>query len=404
MRRSPLSGVRDILAAARRLLRPAAGRPQKRPVAEIGPYVNRVLSDATLFNQIPSPTERESARTDFILERLADFGYTGSEIDSLGNVTAVVPAREGTDEHVLVFAGVRCDEYSPLESMARLESDRLAGRGVAESAVPVAALLVLAEYLARNQLQYDRNVLFLFTVHDPGELDSPPLEGFLRQWKARLHGAAFVRGLDLGTVGDRPLGTCKLEVRMRTPERDLMGGGLAVSAVTTLSTVAARLGGIRWDQQNTTFLNIAKLEAGLGFGWFPAEGIMELEVFSPDANALDVARNAMVATINGVAAEAGAQADITVRSVLPPGNPDLNAEMSEQLRRVHEKLRIKSRAVSIPTSASILSSQGIPALTLGVAAGRKSATEEYVEISSLELGFRQLLMFVEAAARRPSDE
>ena len=404
MRRSPLSGVRDILAAARRLLRPAAGRPQKRPVAEIGPYVNRVLSDATLFNQIPSPTERESARTDFILERLADFGYTGSEIDSLGNVTAVVPAREGTDEHVLVFAGVRCDEYSPLESMARLESDRLAGRGVAESAVPVAALLVLAEYLARNQLQYDRNVLFLFTVHDPGELDSPPLEGFLRQWKARLHGAAFVRGLDLGTVGDRPLGTCKLEVRMRTPERDLMGGGLAVSAVTTLSTVAARLGGIRWDQQNTTFLNIAKLEAGLGFGWFPAEGIMELEVFSPDANALDVARNAMVATINGVAAEAGAQADITVRSVLPPGNPDLNAEMSEQLRRVHEKLRIKSRAVSIPTSASILSSQGIPAVTLGVAAGRKSATEEYVEISSLELGFRQLLMFVEAAARRPSDE
>jgi len=404
VRRSPLSGVRDILAAARRLLRPAAGRPQKRPVAEIGPYVNRVLSDATLFNQIPSPTERESARTDFILERLADFGYTGSEIDSLGNVTAVVPAREGTDEHVLVFAGVRCDEYSPLESMARLESDRLAGRGVAESAVPVAALLVLAEYLARNQLQYDRNVLFLFTVHDPGELDSPPLEGFLRQWKARLHGAAFVRGLDLGTVGDRPLGTCKLEVRMRTPERDLMGGGLAVSAVTTLSTVAARLGGIRWDQQNTTFLNIAKLEAGLGFGWFPAEGIMELEVFSPDANALDVARNAMVATINGVAAEAGAQADITVRSVLPPGNPDLNAEMSEQLRRVHEKLRIKSRAVSIPTSASILSSQGIPAVTLGVAAGRKSATEEYVEISSLELGFRQLLMFVEAAARRPSDE
>ena len=75
---------------------------------------------------------------------------------------------------------------------------------------------------------------------------------------------------------------------------------------------------IRWDAENSTFLNIARIEAGLGFGWFASEGSMEIEAFSPDAGALDIARNAILATVNGVAAETSAAVEVALKASLPP--------------------------------------------------------------------------------------
>jgi len=183
-----------------------------------------------------------------------------------------------------------------------------------------------------------------------------------------------------------------------------MGGPPAASAISSLAAVASRLDGIRWDSKNSTFLNIARIEAGLGFGWFASEGTMEIEAFSPDAAALDVAKSAIVATIKGVTEESRAAVDISLKAYLPPGNPALNASLIETVKRIHEKLRIKTHPLLIPTTAAILSSQGTPAVTLGMAAGKKSVTEEYVRISSLEPGFRQLLMFLDACATRRDSE
>ena len=110
-------------------------------------------------------------------------------------------------------------------------------------------------------------------------MDSPALDGFLERWKSKLYCAAFLRGLELGSVGDRPLGTCKISVGVRTEEHDLIDGAHAPSAISVLAGVASSLGGIHWDAENSTFLNVARIEAGVGFGWFASEGVMEIEVF-----------------------------------------------------------------------------------------------------------------------------
>jgi acetylornithine deacetylase/succinyl-diaminopimelate desuccinylase-like protein len=399
MHRGFLSRVQTLASSISRLLsqRPA-GRPSRAHVAETGPYVSHILSDAILLNEIPSPTERESARTDFLLQRLSEFGYQGCELDDSGNVTAMVPAREETGEHVLLFADVRCEDYSPLESMTRLESERLRGKGIVENAIPATALLVLAEYLARNEIQYDRNVLFLFTSHATAEETVQPLERFLATWKDHLRYAVFLRGLGLGSAEDRPLGTCKLSLSARTEERAVLEGQTAVSAIALLAGISTRLGGIRWDSENSTFLNIARIEAGLGFGWFASEGTMDIELFSPNAGALAMAQSAVEATIAAVAAETGADIELTLKTFLPPGNPAINAELNGAVRRVHEKLRINSRVLSVPTYAALFTSLGVPAVTLGVAEGRKGVAEEYVEIDTLHAGFRQLLAFLDECA------
>ena len=391
--------TRTIISSAGRLFRrrPRTGSA-KASRAETGPYVSRIVSDAMLLNEIPSPTDHEAARTGYVLQRLGEFGYANCSLDQFGNVTAIVPAREAMEEHVLLFADIRCEDYSPIDSMARLEPGRVVGKGIAESSIGAAGLLVLAEYLARNQIQYDRPVIFLFTSFDPGEREAQPLELFLQSWKNRVRFAAHVRGLDLGRVEDTPLGTCKLSIRIRTEEREVVRRQQAVSAIRVIASAANRLGSIRWDSENDTFLNIARVDAGVGFGWHAAEGVLELEVFSPSAGALDMARKAVEATIRSSSEELGASVDIAVKAFLPPGDPQINAGLNAIVRGVHERLYIKPRLVSLPGYASFLNSLGIPAVTLGITAGKKTFTEEYVETRPLETGFLQLLAFLDDCA------
>ena len=340
---------------------------------DAGSYVNRIISDAILLNEIPSPTEREAARTQYIQQRLVELGYPGCSLDEVGNVSAVLPSREASDEHVLLFADIRCEDFSPIESMTRLEPERLRGRGIAENSIAAAALLVLAEYLAGNGIQYDRNVTFLFTSFDPGEREPQPLERFLQVWKDSVRFAAHVSGLELGRLEDRPLGTCKLSVAVRSEEREPTGKEPPPSVIWALASIASRLGSIRWDTENNTFLNVARVDAGVGFGWPATEGVLELEVFSPSAASLDMARKAVEATIGSIAVEAGVTVDIAVKAFLPAGDPEINAGLNTIVRGVHERLRIKSRPVSLPGYASFLNSLGIPAVTLGVTTGGRDS-------------------------------
>ncbi|HUI72938.1 MAG TPA: hypothetical protein VL354_20615, partial [Spirochaetia bacterium] len=256
----------------------------------------------------------------------------------------------------------------------------------------------LAEYLARNEIQYDRNVVLLFTSFDPGERETQPLEHFLQVWKERLRFAAHVRGLELGRVEDRPLGTCKLAVKVHTEERAVAAGEPVVSAILVLASIANKLGSIRWDKQNDTFLNISRLEAGIGFGWYASEGVLELEVFSPSAATLEVARKAVEATIAGTAQETGAAVDIAVKAFVPAGDAHINQGLNTIVKGVYDRLRIKPRPVSLPGYGSFLNSFGVPAVTLGVTTGAKNYTEELIHLRPLETGFRQLLAFLDDCA------
>ncbi len=398
MRRTIFGQLSKLLSPLGRLLPRRRVGSARAVRVDAGSYINRIVSDAILLNEIPSPTQREAARAEHLQQRLAELGYPGCALDEHGNLSALLPARETSDEHVILFTDIRCEDYSPIESMTKLEVDRVRGRGIAESSVAAASLLVLAEYLARNEIQYDRNVTFLFTSFDPGEREPQPLERFLQAWKDKVRFAAHVRGLELGGVEDRPLGTCKLSVAVRTEERALTGKEPLASAIWVLASIASRLGSIRWDAENTTFLNVARMDAGVGFGWPATEGLLELEVFSASAAALDVARKAVEATIGSIAMEASAVVDTRIKAFLPPADPQINAGLTAIVRGVHDRLRIKSRPVSLPGYVSFLNSLGIPGVSLGITTGKKSYGEEYVDIRPIETGFRQLLAFLDDCA------
>ncbi len=399
MIRKIISTIRDFFAAARLSARKKRKKTFRgKPFEEM--YVNRIVSDAVLFNEIPSPSENESLRGSFIVRRLEEFGITDIRTDGMGNVWVQFPGAKPSDDFVLLFAEIENPSYSPLGSLVRLTADRAIGAGIADNSIGVASLLILAEYLQKNSISFDTNLVLLFAhLASEGE-EFIGLRGFLSEWDGDIAFAVYVTGMQLGNIESHPLGHYKLTVTAGTGDHQVLEKTPGVSAVSVLSNIAFQLGNIQWDREGGATLNIARIVAGLGFGFFPSEGFLELEIYSGDTNVLNLMKKTASATIEKIAEEMGAKIDIAVNSFIPVGNPEINAFLTDTLRSVHEELKIKSNAVSVPDKTAILNSLGVPAVTVGMTRGRKRLTEEYVELEPIETGFRQLLMLLERSIEK----
>jgi len=385
----------NLAASTRRLL----GRWPSTPAhqrSEIESYVSRLIATAVQFNEIPSPTEKEQQRAQYISRRLSELGIGEAEEDPDGNLSLLLLAASPTEEAVLLFANIENEAYSPLDSLVKLAGNRASGRGIADNSLGVAALLVLAEYLKTGERRLAKNVLLLFTRLQPAGARFAPLERFIQSWRGGLPAALYVRGIQLGELAEEPLGACRLTVHVKTRERDVLQG--AGSAAAILADIAFRLGRIRWDEERGTTLNLARIEAGLGPGYYAAEGVLELEIFSRREGPLELARQAVSATIREVGEDSKAVIRVEENELIPVPDPETNRALSAALRGVHRRLGIRTRRVSAPDPAAVLNVHRVPALSVGITTGKKTFREESIDLPPVATGFRQLLLLLEAVA------
>jgi tripeptide aminopeptidase len=412
MKKSLRERIRQLLGAAKGIWGRGGRRHFPRAAtARARHFVDRIVSDAILFNETAYVPDRAARRADFLAAKLREFGYPDPRVDEQGGISVTVPGSAGADAAVLVFADAGFPADAGAECIVTLGADRAEGRGLAEDSVGVAALLVLAEHLAAAEPPFARDLVLYFLPGDgdqavqwPARGGELPLERFIRGSGSGFALAVHLRSIALGRIEERPLGACRLRVQVRTEEKDVATAAGGASAISILAAIASRLGSIRWDSEGSTFLNIARLEAGAGFGWHASEGVLELEIMSTEAAALEVARKAVTATIQTTAAEPGASVEVATASLYPPGRVEINAGLTAALRRVYARLRIRAASVSIPDQSAVASALGIPAVSLGITTGRKTLTEEWVDIPPIETGFRQVLAFLEETTRTGQGE
>ena len=384
---------RSLVSAVRAWFgRRAARRPLR---TGTGPYVNRIISDAILFNEVPSPTEHEAERAAFIAGRLGEFGIAEVAVSPDGCVSCALPSPESTEDYLLLLANTDNESYSPLDSLVRLTDRRAMGCGIADNSLGVATLLVLAEYVQKEQIRLGTNLVLLFLPMT----SAASLDRFVRERKEAFRAALFVSGLQLGDVETRLLGSCALLASVRTAERPVFPDGASSSAVSVLAAIASGLGSIRWSEDNQTVLNIARLRAGVGLGYFPSEGTMEVEIYSASTSLLQMARDAASATIQKTAKEMGAAVDVEVRATVPAGDIEKSRFLIDALQEVHRQLGIRTRTVSSAPERALLGALDIPAITVGVTTGRKTLNEEFVDLPPLDKGFRQILRLLERLSR-----
>ncbi|MCK7514769.1 MAG: hypothetical protein MZV70_69390 [Desulfobacterales bacterium] len=179
------------------------------------PRADRLLADALRITEIPSPPPGRNSVAAFVLERLRSLGLS-PQVDEDGNVLARVTCPDPDDPRpILVLAELPSQRWHPLESLSRLDADRAYGAGLSDSLGP-ATLLALAETLQSGGLAISKDVLLLFASRPLDDPRGSVLRRLAEDPQDRPAAALGLRGLSLGTVPTRTLGTYRIEVRVRT--------------------------------------------------------------------------------------------------------------------------------------------------------------------------------------------
>lgn len=361
------------------------------------PLSDRLLSDALRIAEIPTPTSREEQRSSFILERLASLGLN-PKVDEEGNIVVRITCPNPDDSSpILLAADLSSTRWHPLESLSRLDSEHAYGAGLAD-ALGAATLLSISETMLSGALPIRRDLLLLFAAHP---LDDPRSEicgRLVEVPKYRPLAAIGVRGLPLGAVCAQSLGSYRIEVRVRTDAEARGGEGGQGSAVETIVELARTLSGVTWDAEKRTTCRIRRIEAGTGFGKMPTEGILDIELESPNEAVLELAMKAAVATAEASGREAKAQTKVSIAGFVPVGDPKARSGLTKLLTRTLREQHIKILEDVGIDSSSFFSSRGIPAVSVAMATGFEGLTQDRIEIASIEKGRKLLTTMIERIA------
>jgi hypothetical protein len=354
----------------------------RRPVS---PLADRLLADALRLAELPSPVPGEEPRSLFVLDRLKRCGFVPAVTKS-GNIVVRLHAEDAPEEPILLFTDLGSVRWHPTESLARLDAENATGAGICDSLGP-AALLSVAENFYSGEFRKKRDLTLLFTVRmlDDPENNFP----FFFAGPARRPAAAIgVRGLSLGILV-HPTGFCRLEIHVSSDREDP-----ANEVTRTLINTARTILDIRWDGEGKTSVFVRRIEAAAAWGRTPAGGILELEIESGEGNLLELAKNAITATAEKIGEEAGLKVEAALLSFVPPGDRETGKPLFDLALRILKEQRIKTSEENGADPASLFSSGGIPALSVGIALGREGVERDIIRIESVETGRRFLERFI----------
>lgn len=363
-------------------------------------FGDKIIADAVMLAEIPSPSRMEELRARFVLDRLALLGIDSS-VDKLGNIFVHLYSSEQSEKGpLLFFTDLGTNRWHSVYSFSQLDAVNAKGAGLAD-VLGTAALLYLIESVGCGRIVPHTDLMFLFSAH---AFDDPKTDSFdfiLNHDISRLSAAFGVQGFSLGTINNRPQGNYQCEITIVSPSQnddtDDAGKKKTASAqpsdaqgLDVLLTIAKNLSALDVGYNNTTHCHIRRIEGGAGFAAVSSEGLIQVEIDSDDALSLDKALKTLELSLETVRAETECAVSMKVLSHIPAGIYLVSENLSRNVMNIMKELHIKVKEQNGADPASFLLNNGIPALSLGIAKGRVGLEYDVVDIASIEKG-RQLL-------------
>jgi hypothetical protein len=362
-----------------------------RPKKSTAPLADRLLADALLLGEIPSPTEREEERAVFVAERLNSLSIPHT-IDAEGNIIVRLHGRGGRSaEPLLLFTGLGSERWNSFESLGHLDTQYASGAGLADALGP-AALLSVAESHNSGRSFWRRDIILLFSVFG---FDDPSKDAFLPFAEARYRpfAALGIRGFSLGSIFTPARGSYRVEIKLyretdgdrtkepKTPGKNADGAGDLTRTLVNMASGYLEKNGETGDLS----VNIRRIEARTVYDRVPLEGVLELDLESSSREKLDGALEKIKADAEKYNAE-GLVSSLQVLSNIPPADPGRCGKLAEILGKAVKSLKLKPEEHSGADPSSFLVNMGIPALSIGLVGGRAGVDHDTVEIAAVETG------------------
>ncbi len=352
----------------------------------------------------PGPSLAEEPRRDLILSWLDQQGLPG-RVDDAGNVWIALGPPGPWDQTLVLDAHYDVVERGYAAALRR-EGDKLIGLGVADNLVAVAMLLFLARSLHPDTSKRRRPLALLLSV---GEEGLGNLKGVRQVVDDHPHPPhAFIAfDLNLETYSTSALGSTRYRAAVTCPGGHSWGSFGSPNAIEQLVGFLAavrRAFDTRLASKSAAVsFNIGTITGGEGINSIARRASATFEFRSPDPAMLGALDDEVQGFVHGFNPRPDVTLDIEVigrRPAAPPVQPQrlepLVVDLLTRITGTPPHSAPRSTNINVPLAA------GWPALCTGLCrCGHYHREDEYVELSSLETGWRYLNELADALDRLP---
>lgn len=381
--------IEDVATLARRpAVRAALARYHDR--------LSTIVEQAIAVQQIAAPTFAETERAAYVEERFRALGLRDVERDALDNVFGRLP---GSLPGAPVVVSAHSDTvFAAGQDLTVRQSDgRVAGPGIADNSLGVAALLTLAETLAQ-ELQPQRDVWFVANVREEGLGDLRGMRAVAERFGAAAAYLVLEGGL-FGFICHEGIGVRRLRVTVETPGGHSWGAFGSPSAIHVMGRMIAALDSLPLPNHPKTTYNVGVVEGGTTVNTIARRATMLLDLRSAGERELLRLVDAVEKLLHGFAT---AEVKVTLETIgeRPAGRL---SEKSPLVQGAMAALQaVGQPAIELTagsTDANIPLSKGYPAVCIGITrAANTHRPDEFMETAPIPQGVGQALLLLLAAA------
>jgi tripeptide aminopeptidase len=352
-----------------------------------GERVELAASLAATICSIPAPTGDERVRADFVAKLLSERGYT-PDIDDIFNVYA----RRGNRGGPALVLLAHTDTVFPTGTDLRVtrDGDRLSGAGIGDNSLGVAAMVTVLDVLDELELETAADIIAVANVGEEGLGNLRGAREAMDRYGSVAGAVIAIEGHNLGRVTNVAVGSKRWRITVDGPGGHSWGAFGAPSAIHGLAKIIADISRLSVPESPRTTFNVGLVHGGTSINTIAPSASALVDMRSVDPAALDTLSE-QVARIARSSAGDDLRVTIEVLGERPAGARELTDPLVQCASNILSWLGIKTVYDASSTDANIAISRDIPALCIGITrGGRVHTTEEYIEVSPIELGLAQL--------------
>lgn len=343
------------------------------------------------FARIPAPSGQEQKRAAFCKAWLEAQGAEGVYIDEALNVIYPVGCADTND---LVVFMAHSDVVFPdtQELPLKIEDGRIYCPGIGDDSANVAALLLVAKYIAENKLQpRDAGLLLVVNSCEEGLGNLKGSRKIMADFAPRVREFVSLDGQQHAGV-NKAVGSRRYRIGIDTEGGHSYGAFGNRNAIAYLASLIDTLYTVKVPEKGKTTYNVGTISGGTSVNTIAQHAEMLYEFRSDERESLAVMERHLEAAIAFYRTK---EIGVTVTLVgdRPCGGNVDQEKMAALMARTNEAaLRQYGKELTYgpgSTDCNVPLSMGIPALCVGCYTGHGAHTrEEYVNIDSLLPGMK----------------
>jgi len=368
------------------------------------PEIERLLSRAKMslsdtialtasIAQIPAPTGAEAERAVFVAQEMQAIGLVDVHTDGVGNAIGRRPGN-GNGPTVMIAAHTDTVFAADTDLTVRRTTERIAGPGVGDNSLGVAAMLAAARLLTTLDVATAGDILFVADVGEEGLGDLRGMREAVRTYRDHLGAVVAVEGHNLGRVTHRAVGSRRYRIAVQGPGGHSWGNYGRPNAIHVLAKLITDLVALPIPSTPKTSLSVGTIEGGVSVNTIAPTASTLVDLRSISQANLERLAGLVERTVRAVHIP-DVQVTAEILGDRPAGDLPADAPIVRTCMETLRALGIPPTLDASSTDANVPIGLGIPAVCIGIAEGGNAhRLEEFIRISTIPTGLQQLLLLI----------